>query len=77
MCLGALGVIDRVWSEGGVPMASIDGEPVCVMYTPDASVGDTVLVHLGFSVEMIEEQRAEAALALRSELALEVREETV
>jgi hydrogenase expression/formation protein HypC len=77
MCLGALGVIDEVWSEGGVPMASIDGEPVCVMYTPGASVGDTVLVHLGFSVEMIEEQRAEAALALRSELALEVREETV
>jgi hydrogenase expression/formation protein HypC len=77
MCLGALGVIDEVWSEGGVPMASVDGEPVCLMYTPGASMGDPVLVHLGFSVEIIEEQRAAAALALRSELALEVREETV
>jgi hydrogenase expression/formation protein HypC len=77
MCLGALGVIDEVWSEGGVPMASIDGKPVCVMYTPGASMGDTVLVHVGFSVEILDEQRVAAALALRSELALEVREETV
>jgi hydrogenase expression/formation protein HypC len=78
MCLGALGVIDRVWSEGGVPMASVDGEPVCLMYTPGVSVGDTVLIHLGFCVEILEEERAAAALALRSRLAgLEVREETV
>ena len=77
MCLGALGLIDTVWSEGGVPMASVGREPVCLMYTPGASVGDTVLIHLGFSVEILEEQRAAAALALRSRLAgLEVGEET-
>ena len=77
MCLGTLGVIDRIWGEGGVPMGSVDGEPACLMYTPHAAIGDTVLVHLGFSMEVVEEERALTALALRSEVGRPgMREET-
>ncbi|MDH3499182.1 MAG: HypC/HybG/HupF family hydrogenase formation chaperone [Acidimicrobiia bacterium] len=68
MCLGAIGVIHDTWDEGGVAMASVAGEPVCLMYTPEAKTGDSVLVHLGFAIEILDEERAAAATALRSEM---------
>lgn len=68
MCLGTLGEIESIWSEGGVPMAHIPGEEVCLLYVPEASVGDTVLVHMGFALEILDDGRARAARELRSEL---------
>jgi hydrogenase expression/formation protein HypC len=65
MCLGDLGTVGRTWDEGGLPMAEINGEPVCLMYTPDATIGDSVLVSLGYAVEIIDEKRAAEAVALR------------
>ncbi len=68
MCLGAIGVIRETWDEGGIAMASVAGEPVCLLYTPEAAPGDSVLVHLGFAVEVLDEERAAVATALRSEV---------
>lgn len=68
MCVGSLGVIERIWDEGGVPMAAVGDTAVCLFYTPGASVGDTVLVHIGYAVEIIEAQRAAQARALREEI---------
>lgn len=68
MCLGDLGEVEHTWDEGGVPMASINGEPVCLMYTPDVGVGDSVLVHLGYAVEIIDPKSAADAVALRESL---------
>lgn len=65
MCLGALGIIEHTWDEGGLPMASVNGEPVCLMYTPDAQPGDSVIAHLGFAVEIIDSKRAAQAARLR------------
>jgi len=76
MCLGSLGVIARTWDEGGLAMASVEDRSVCLMYTPEASVGDTVLIHLGFAVEVVSKERASAAHALRSEAESEIRKET-
>lgn len=66
MCLGSLGAIDEIWSEGDLPMASVDGSAVCLMYTPEARVGEVVLHHMGFSVEIVDDERASSALGLRS-----------
>ena len=66
MCLGAIGAIDATWIEGGVPMASVAGSPTCLLYTPEAGVGDTVLVHVGFAVEILDPDRAAEAVELRS-----------
>jgi hydrogenase expression/formation protein HypC len=68
MCLGTLGEIESIWSEGGVPMARTPGGEVCLLYVPEASVGDTVLVHMGFALEILDDDRARAARDLRSEL---------
>lgn len=69
MCLGAIGVIERVWDEGGVPMAMIDGAPVCLIYTPLAAIGDSVLIHIGYAMEIIDAERAADASALRRTMA--------
>ena len=75
MCLGAVGWVTRIWDEGGVPMADVDfgrrSEPVCLLYQPQAAVGSAVLVHMGFAMEELDEERARDALALRKEIAEE------
>jgi hydrogenase expression/formation protein HypC len=68
MCLGDLGTVERTWDEGGLPMATVNDEPVCLMYTPDAKVGDPVLVNLGYAVEILDVRRAAEAAALRAGL---------
>lgn len=65
MCLGSIGVIDRTWDEGGLPMGFVEGDPVCLMYTPTAAAGDVVLTHLGYAVEVLDGEQASAAAALR------------
>jgi len=41
---------------------------VCVEYTPDASVGDYVLVHVGFALSRINEEEAQRTYQLLQEL---------
>ncbi len=41
---------------------------VSLMLTPEAKVGDYVLVHTGFAISVIDEQEAQATLALLKEL---------
>ena len=73
MCLGTLGTITRRWDEGGIPMASVrfaDREDaVCLAYLPDAAVGDHLLVHMSFGLEILSSEDAQEAVALRTGLA--------
>jgi hydrogenase expression/formation protein HypC len=41
---------------------------VSLMLTPEAQVGDYVLVHTGFSISVLDEQEAQETLALFAEL---------
>lgn len=70
MCLGSIGRIVRVWDEGGVPMAHVEsgesGGPACLMYVPHAGVGSHVLVHTGFAIEVLSDEAAAEAVALRT-----------
>lgn len=68
MCLGSVGTVDRIWDEGGVPMGWVSGVGVCLLYTPEAKVGDRLLTHMGFAVEILDDVRAEIAIEMRSEL---------
>lgn len=71
MCLGIPGRITAV--EGGegttvLRMASVDfggiQRQVCLAYTPEAEVGDYVIVHVGFAISRVDEQEAERTLAV-------------
>jgi len=72
MCLGSLGQITRTWDAGGVPMGAVDvpGRTLdaCLLYHPDARVGDQVLVHMGFVVDVLDDETAADARELREEL---------
>ena len=70
MCLGIVGRITRIWDEGGFRMAHVAGQAtdraVCLMYHPDVTVGTPVLAHMGFVIEVLDEQRLADAEALRT-----------
>ena len=63
MCLGVPGQVVRVerndlgMTMGVVKFGGISKE-VCLMYTPEADVGDWVLVHVGFAISKLDEQQA-------------------
>jgi hydrogenase maturation factor len=71
MCLGKVGVVTKVWEEGGVPMALVStgstSERACLLTAPEVVEGTSVLVHLGFVVEVLDPESAEEARRLRGE----------
>ena len=74
MCLGLIGVVTRTFDEDGVPMADVDtgdgDRSVCLLYCPDAAVGDDVLMHMGFVMEVLDPERAADSRELRRQLVM-------
>jgi hydrogenase expression/formation protein HypC len=65
MCLAVPGKIVSIFEEGnlGLRRGKVDfggiGKEVCLDYTPDARVGDYVLVHVGFALTVVDELEAQ------------------
>lgn len=72
MCLAVPGRVLSLHEEGGMPMARIDyagvEQDACLAYTPEAGVGDWVIVHAGFALQVLDEAEAHASLRVLSEL---------
>jgi len=70
MCLGSLGTVTRTWDAGGVPMAEYESTgriaTACLLYHPTVVTGDSVLVHMGFVVDVIDRETAAEAQELRT-----------
>lgn len=70
MCLGIVGRVTRVWDAGGLPMAHVSGQAedraVCLMYHPEVAVGTPVLAHMGFVLEILDDERLADAEMFRS-----------
>lgn len=68
MCLAIPGKILSIFSEDDLLMGLIDfaglRKKVCLAYTPDATVEDYVIVHVGFAISILNEERAKATLEL-------------
>ena len=63
MCLGVPGrVIEIVPNALGVPSGKVDFagvvKEVCFAYTPEVTLGEYVVVHVGFAISTIDEQEA-------------------
>lgn len=69
MCL-AIPVQIIAIDEQGLATVSLSGveRRVSLVMTPEAKVGDYVLVHTGFALNVLDEQEAQATLALFQEL---------
>lgn len=73
MCLGVPGKILSIQEDplgmhmGTVSFGGITKE-VCLAYTPEAAVGDYVVVHVGFSISRIDEEEARRVFDALQEL---------
>ncbi len=69
MCLAIPTLITSI--EGTTARAEIGGveRTVSLALTPEAQVGDYVLIHTGFAIGVVEEEEAQETLRLFEELA--------
>ena len=74
MCLGIPGKIVEVYETNGLQMGKIDFGGViretCLAYVPEAKVGDYTIVHVGFALNMIDEDEAKKTLDLMAEVGI-------
>lgn len=66
MCLGVPGRIVDLDDEAWLGTVDFDGvrRPVCLAYTPEARLGDYVIVHVGFAISRVDEDEAARTLAV-------------
>jgi hydrogenase expression/formation protein HypC len=61
MCLASPGKILSLYEDGSLLMGEVDflgvRKKICLAYTPDAQVGDYVIVHVGFSIALLDSQK--------------------
>jgi hydrogenase expression/formation protein HypC len=67
MCLAIPGQVAELYQAGGVSMARVDfggiAREACMVYLPEARVGEYVLVHAGFAITKMDEEEARQTLA--------------
>lgn len=72
MCLGIPGEVVAIETEGAlrtgrVAFGGIEKD-VCLEYTPEATLGDYVIVHVGFAISVIDEAEARRTFNYLKEL---------
>jgi hydrogenase expression/formation protein HypC len=75
MCLGIPGMVTKVGgAENGLVMGRVNfggvEREVCLGFTPEAKVGDYVLVHVGFALSVLDPDSAHQLLADLAEIEL-------
>lgn len=72
MCLGIPGKLNQIYRQDDLPMGKVEfggiSKEVCLVYTPEAKVGEYVLVHVGFALSRIDEDEAQGVLSYLKEL---------
>ena len=74
MCLAVPGRVERIFEANGTQMGKVNFggviKDVCLVYLPDIQVGDYAIVHVGFAISKVDEQRAQETLQTFEELGL-------
>jgi hydrogenase expression/formation protein HypC len=72
MCLAVPGRIIEVYEDTGLRMGRIDFagtvRKACLAHVPEASIGDYVLVHVGFALGVVDPEEAARTYRLLEEL---------
>jgi hydrogenase expression/formation protein HypC len=73
MCLAVPGKILEIYETNGLLMGKIDfggvTREVCLSYVPEAEIGDYTIIHVGFALNLIDEQDALETLSLLDQIA--------
>ena len=73
MCLSIPGRILEIKQDGSPSMGRVDFggvvKEICLDYVPEATVGQYVLVHVGFAISLLDEEEAVARLDTIREIA--------
>ncbi len=68
MCLGIPGKIAEIYELEGRQMGKVDFGGViketCLDFVPEAQVGDYCIIHVGFALNILDEQEAKETLEL-------------
>ena len=68
MCLAIPGKITKIYEKDSLRMAKIDfggiSKEICLAYTPEATIGDYALIHVGFAISLMDEEEAQETLKL-------------
>lgn len=72
MCLGIPGKLIEVYQRDNLPMGKVEfggiSKDVYLVYTPEAKVGEYVLVHVGFTISVIDENEAQEVFSCLEEI---------
>ena len=67
MCLGIPGKVVEIYEEHDMLMGKVDfggvSKRVCLAHTSDVEVGQYVIVHVGFALQVIDEEEAQQVFA--------------
>jgi hydrogenase expression/formation protein HypC len=63
MCLGIPGRVTEVYQQDDLAMGKVEFggivKDTCLAFTPEAKVGDYVIVHVGFAISQVDEAEAQ------------------
>jgi len=72
MCLGIPGKLLDVYDTNGLRMGRVQFGGIvreaCLAYVPEASVGDYVVVHVGFAISRVDQEEALRTYKLLEEM---------
>jgi hydrogenase expression/formation protein HypC len=72
MCLGVPAKIVEVYESNGLAMGKVDfggvTQEVCLAYVPEARVGQYAVIHVGFAINLLDEEEALATLELLKQI---------
>lgn len=73
MCLAVPGKVEVINDQGPMLMAKVDfsgiKKDICIDWVPDVKVGDYVVVHAGFAINVLDKDEAEENLKMIEEVA--------
>jgi hydrogenase expression/formation protein HypC len=79
MCLAIPGKIIEINTDSPIKMGKIDYagtvNDACLEYVPEAEVGQYVIVHAGFALNIVDEEEAKKTLSLWDEIVEKAAEE--
>ncbi len=79
MCLAVPGKIIAIEEIDSLRMAKVSFggvmKQICLEWVPEAKIGDYVIVHVGFALNIVDEKEAEETLEMISEIEALMNEE--